>query len=329
MTPLNSSISHNHLLLLGATGFFGREFLPRLFNGHLSSKLFPKVTILTRSKSRVLASFPYLADTCTILEHNLLYASEIAISEPVTHVLHMANMSARDTFNGAEQYDKYRLLLNSSLLIRQLSTQHPIERIVFTSSGAAYGLQSSYVESALPIIDPHNTELSLAFGKLTAEFILSSSISGSNRLSIARCFSFVGAHLPCDIHYAIGNFVRNAVEEADIVIRTDGSDIRSYQHISDAVRWIMRLIIMSDPPALINIGSDHAISILNLAHTVKRITKSNSKITILNQQPISDNHRRASYVPDLTLAHSFGFVNKVSLEDSIAELALSYQRSST
>lgn len=320
---MNLNLSPNkHLLLLGSTGLFGHELLSRL---HLLSHdgLAPQITLVTRSREETLRKYPFLQSIATIIQADFLTTSSLPICNPPTHILHMANMSAVDTFSGAAQYDKYKLLLNSSLALRQIILGGSVERVVFTSSGVAYGNHASYVESDIPSFDHLKIENSMAFGKLTAEFILSSCISDLVSLSIARCFAFVGPQLPTNIHYAIGNFVSNAVNNLEIVIRGDGTDVRSYQHVSDAIDWITYLLVSPDPPLVLNVGSDYPLSILELAQLVKATLSSRSKISVLGNPPPRHNAPRRAYVPDLSLAYSLGLSNKRSLQSSIAELALS------
>ena len=53
-------------------------------------------------------------------------------------------------------------------------------------------------------------------------------------LSVARCFSFVGPGLPANLHYAIGNFVKCAIDGEEIDTG-DGAPVRSYMHLGDMV----------------------------------------------------------------------------------------------
>ena len=100
--------------------------------------------------------------------------------------------------------------------------------------------------------------------------------ANNTEFKIARCFSFISEYLPCDIHYAIGNFVRDAVNKNDIIIKSDGKDIRSYQDISDAIDWLSFLLNKDFPYKIINIGSDIGITIYDLAVKVKNLL--NNKI---------------------------------------------------
>lgn len=310
----------SHLLLLGGTGLFGHELLPRLHTLALQG-IGPRVTLVTRCRAKALNSFPYLSRFASIIEVDFTQSASLPLSWSPTHILHMANMSASDTFRGGSQYDKYLLLLNSSLALRDVILAGGVQRVVFTSSGVAYGEEAIYKESHPSTIHHLSMESSMAFGKLTAEYILSSCVTSSTSLSIARCFSFVSPALPVDIHYALGNFVAMATRDQDIIIRSDGSDIRSYQNVSDTIDWISFLLTSNNPPPLLNVGSDSAISILELAHLVKRVLASSSDIRVLGQAPPLHHKRRSRYVPDLTLAYQFGLSNKISLESSILELA--------
>ena len=44
-----------------------------------------------------------------------------------------------------------------------------------------------------------------------------------------------------DIHYAVGNFIENAIKNEDIVIKSDGNDVRSYQYLEDTCIWLENL----------------------------------------------------------------------------------------
>ena len=100
-----------------------------------------------------------------------------------------------------------------------------MKRIVFTSSGVIYGNKENPKESDYSHLNHIEESSSLAMGKLTSEYLLSQYCKKYKvKLSIARCFSFVGKRLPINIHYAIGNFVNDAINERPIIIKGDGKD---------------------------------------------------------------------------------------------------------
>jgi len=313
----------DHFLLLGCTGLFGKEILNRFFQAFIAGDQLPKITLVTRSIDRTLSRYPELKSIASLVEIDFSTSSSLSIDTAPTHILHMANTSAYDTFHGANQFSKYLLLLNSSLAIKSLLDQfRTVRRVLFTSSGVAYGPGSDYMETSLPKVNPSDVSMSLAFGKLTSEFVLSSAITRSSAsLCIARCFSFISPWLPTDLHYALGSFVSKAVVNEEIVITSDGSDLRSYQHISDTVDWLLQLLTLPNVPHLINVGSDRSISILELAKLVVKILDSGSKISVLNISNPTDNFRRNCYIPSLSTANSLGLTNSIELEQGILELA--------
>ena len=119
----------------------------------------------------------------------------------------------------------------------------------------------------------------------------------------------------------MGNFVRDALFEKEIIIKSDGLDIRSYQDVSDTVDWLAFLINNDFQYKTINVGSDNAISILNLAKKIKKVLKSEAEIKIKNNIFPDDNSRRRNYVPNLKRAYEIGLSQKVNLEDSIIKLS--------
>jgi UDP-glucuronate decarboxylase len=158
-----------------------------------------------------------------------------------------------------------------------------VKRILFTSSGAVYGNQicDGIKESSLSSVDSLKAESSLSLGKAVAEFLLNRAFEETGlEVVIARCFSFVGPGMPLNLHYAIGNFVKNVLDETPLIIKGDGKAIRSYMHLGDLIWWLLKLILDGDSGEAYNVGSNEPVSILELAERVKRITKSDQKIVV-------------------------------------------------
>ena len=142
---------------------------------------------------------------------------------------------------------------------------------------------------------------------------------------IARCFSFVGEDLPLNVHYAIGNFILNALTGKDIVINGDGLALRSYLDQRDLAVWLLTILKKGSPGRAYNVGSEEPISIGALAELVRDIISPKSKIHILNN--LSNRFIKNRYIPDTSRARSeFDLSPPISLSEAIRFTALSIQR---
>lgn len=115
-------------------------------------------------------------------------------------------------------------------------------------------------------------------------------------------------------------FIKYALQNKDIHIDGDGSQIRAWCFVDDFIDCLMRCI--EDPKAVgqsFNIGNARAvITIYNLAQTVCRVLKSETKI--LFDPPLSADV--ALRIPDVGKAEKvLGFKAKVDIEEGIAKTA--------
>ena len=206
------------------------------------------------------------------------------------------------------QFQKLQLLFKGTQKVIELAKTSGASRILFTSSGAVYGNQlcEHIQESTLTRLDPMKADSGLALGKSVAEFLLAqASTELSSEVVIARCFTFVGPGIPMNLHYAIGNFIKNASEGKPIIIKGDGSDIRSYMYMGDLVWWLLKILLDGKSGEVYNVGSDQPISIFDLAHKVAEISILKSQVIVQGQSSYSVGLPvRKIYVPSIDKASS-------------------------
>lgn len=197
--------------------------------------------------------------------------------------------------------------------------------VLFTSSGGVYGEmpsgQTRFSEDNLVAPSTLNVRSAYAQGKRSAEFLLSeASARGVCEGIIARLFAFSGVHLPLNRHFAIGNFVRDAVKDVPILVHGDGTAIRSYLDGSDMAHWLLKAIEIGHEPFPYHIGSPEEISIGDLAQLVAAraeiVLGNSTSVEIIGETRVVDGVNR--YVPDTTKTQaSLGVGPTCSLESSI------------
>jgi dTDP-glucose 4,6-dehydratase len=242
-----------------------------------------------------------------------------------THVLHAATESTTGPLlTPIQRFDQ---IVNGTRNVLELAVASGAYRFLLTSSGGVYGPQPPDMERIpeeyLGMPEPLNPNNAYSVAKRCAEHLcaLYQDQHGLQTV-IARCFAFVGQDLPLDVHFAIGNFIRDALTGTEIIVGGDGTPIRSYMDQRDLARWLAVLLAEGRPGEAYNVGSDEAITIKDLAYKVRDIAAPSQLINMLGLT--NSNNFRNRYVPSIIKAkNEIGLYPFYTLEDSIRDTVTS------
>jgi nucleoside-diphosphate-sugar epimerase len=310
-------LSGERLFVTGGTGFFGIWLLETLAAANSRMNANIDVTVLSRAPAQFASRHAHLAHSCNWLQGDV--QDFVFPVGTFSHVIHAAT-STDARFNASSPKAALETIVNGTQRVLEFANQASTRNLLLTSSGAVYGTQPPALENisedymgAPDITDPYNV---YAEGKRMAELQLAIA-ARDTRLQgkIARCFAFVGPHLPLDWHYAIGNFMRDTLAGQELIIKGDGRPVRSYLHAADLIVWLFTILLRGENMRPYNVGSDQACSIAELAQRVASLSGMPGKMRILS--PEGDGFA-PRYVPDTTRARlELGLTPIIPLDDAI------------
>ena len=205
------------------------------------------------------------------------------------------------------------------------AVQAGVKHFLHTSSGAVYG---DLPASLGPVPEdykggPDISEPKWAYGEGRRLAELLCCIYGErHEISVknARCFATIGPGLPLDTHFAIGNFIADALAGRDLIIKGDGTPIRSYIDVADLTIWIWHILVFGQAGNAYNVGSEEGYSIAEIANKARDILAPNQKVRILGQ-PLPQ-QLASVYVPSTRKARKeLGLKQVIPLNESIRKTA--------
>jgi nucleoside-diphosphate-sugar epimerase len=303
MPEIITTLKNKKILITGATGFFGKWLLYYLIYLNEQNNLSLEVMCISRHSARFLKQFPEIA------KHKFISWIDQDIQEKIKTdfspdmIFHMATEVASHKLNQKDLFDS--MILGARNIIDFANHQAKDLKILLASSGAVYGkqpaelakLNEDYVSSALL------GENSYGMGKQIIEQMCIENAEKNPHFKFvsARCFTFSGVYLPLGGHFALGNFVRDALEGKDLVISGNGLALRSYMYCADLVAWLITILVKGQSGQAYNVGSDEAVSIKQLAKIVCSFYPGRA-FEIKGKTP--DNYTAELYIPDIAKAQT-------------------------
>jgi dTDP-glucose 4,6-dehydratase len=276
-------LSSSHLLVMGGTGFVGRWIVAAIsYASEFDNSI--KLSVMSRKSKDESVSFRDAPIKVDWVIADLTKNCEINF-ENYTHVINAATPSTASTGAVKPEYVYETIVQGNRTAIESILRATKRIRYIYLSSGAVSELEKVEVEYQINRCpDSHYSDTSSAYshGKRVAESEIASKIA-ENLLSaqVLRLFAFAGPGIALNEHFAIGNFMNDALAGRPIEIKGNPSTVRSYMYPADLVGHILKSLVAGDSKTT-EVGSSRKVTMKELAETISAQT---SKVEISSGNP--------------------------------------------
>lgn len=317
------AVRGRRVFITGGTGFVGTWLVESFVWANERLNLNGRLIVLTRDPEAFCKKAPHAARHPSV---EFLHGEAALFDFPrgeFPFVIHAATERAFEPtpLHPAGTFD---LDIEATRHVLEFARTHGTARLLFTSSGAVYGRQPpdlTHIPEEYPGA-PLTTDPSSAYGqaKRVSEFLCSMYARQFGfEAVIARLFAFAGPHLPLDLNFAIGNFIRDVLRGGPVRIAGDGTPFRSYLYAADLAIWLWTLLLRGRSARPYNVGSGEDLSIAALAQAVVRNTCPEIPIEIAGT-PVPG-APASRYVASVERARAeFGLTPLVGLDEAIRRM---------
>lgn len=310
-----------NVLITGGAGFIGSHLAERLLARGEDVRIIDNLSTGSRKNIKHLQGlrgFDCIFDTITnqglmedlIGDADLVY--HLAAAVGVRLIVESPTQAMDTNIRGTE-------------VVLEVAAKHK-KRVLVTSTSEVYGKRDCVPfreDDDLVLGPPEKGRWSYACSKLIDEFLAVAFWKEKGLPTvIARLFNVVGPRQTGRYGMVIPSLVKQALSGEDMTVFGDGTQCRCFAHVNDAVGALIALA--ENPEAngeVYNVGSTEEISILQLAHKIKDMVASNSRIVLIPYEKaykdgFEDMMRR---VPDLgKIERAIGFRPSMNLEEILA-----------
>jgi dTDP-glucose 4,6-dehydratase len=323
-----------HLFVTGATGFWGAWLLESFAHARKVHGLDAHLTFLSRDPEAFLATRPHLAsgDASKYLSGVRGDVRDFPTGgQEFSHVIHAAT-PASAAFNESQPLEMFSTIVDGTRRILELCQKSNASRLLLASSGAVYGPQPSEMthveEDFAGSLSLNDIRAAYAQGKRASEWLANAhaqSVQPDLEVVTARGWAFVGPLLPLDTHFAIGNFLRDALHiapgaQGDIHISGDGTPFRSYLYASEMAEGLWAMLLRGASGRAYNLGSEDGRPLREVAEVVARVANEKDgrarEVRVAREPDVSKPASR--YVPSTRRAREeLGLRQKITLEEGV------------
>lgn len=301
-----------HSILLGAAGFIGKNLTINLANDIENT-----ITLVDTSKLFFEDIKKYLRENIVIREDNIDEGTDFdSLLAGQDIVYHLVSTTVPSTSN---QYIAAELKKNIIVTVNMLDAciRNKIKKIIFFSSGGTvYGK-----DATCPIYEDTLTYPICSYGlqKISIEKLLYLYwyIYGLDYRIIRLSNPYGPYQRPNGILGAVTTFTYKALKDEEILVYGDGSVVRDFIYIDDAIRAVENIVKGKSEYRVFNVGCGYGVSIKKLLEIISELTGKNLKIVYKAERKVDVPE---NYLDISRYERYYGKISTVSLQEGIRKL---------
>lgn len=301
------------IILLGAAGFIGTNLVIELVKDQNI-----EVTVVDRNK----IYFKTLEDMN--IPNLRIVQSDLTMDADYEHIVkgqdlvyHLISTTVPITSNQhiAEEL-KGNVILSANLF--EACVHQGVKKVVFLSSGGTvYGK-----ETECPLNEKTLTNPITSYGvqKVTIEKLLYlyNYMYGLDYRIIRLTNPYGSYQRPDGVLGAVTTFTYKALKGEEIQVYGDGSVVRDFIYIDDAVRGIQKIVNGDDKHHTFNLGCGYGTSIKQVLKTIERVLEISLNVKYTEARKVDV---PVNYLDIKRFETAYGALNPVSLEEGIKKTA--------
>ena len=265
------------ILITGASGLIGSCMIDvlSLANHKYNSKI--HIYVLGRDRQTLMSKFGEETETLTYIIQDI--NNKLELDFKINYIINLASLA--DPIS-------YALYPVETILTNIVGTKNMLDfavksgaKVIISSSFETYGKCSKdiYYEMDYGLIDFNQLRSGYPESKRIVELLLQSyNTEYELQGNIVRLSSVYGPTMKMNDSKAHAQFLRNALNNQNIVLKSKGTQTRSYTYVIDVVEAILYVAFNGKNKEIYNISNDESIaSIAEVAQTIAKI--SNLQVT--------------------------------------------------
>lgn len=318
-------LKNKTILITGANGFMGLNFLSFVSNQIKSKSI--KIFASVRDLENIQPELKELLNDSriTLIEVDFNGEPISNLPEHLDVIVHFASIASPKFYMDHPVSTMISNSFGTFQLLEALKSRANKGTFVFISSSEVYGQsQAEFIsEDSYGIIDPTNVRSCYSESKRFGETLsISYWVKYNLDVKIIRPFHTYGPGLKKGDGRVFSDFAECIAGDRNIEMNSDGSAIRSYCFVSDAVRGIYDVLTKGESGKAYNLGNPkETYSVYELANELINIYPEKNLKVIRSTPPISylkSNVNRN--VPDISLIQNLGWNPKVGVKEGFKKL---------